>query len=286
MAFLQNTIAIVYDFDGTLSPQPMQEYTILPELDISGEAFWRACEREAKIHKADKMLTYMRRLVKEIEYKEKNLSRAVLQALGKNISYFKGVKDWFTKVNHYVEVQSNSTINIKHYIVSAGLKEVLNGITIKGEFANIFACEYYFENGVAKFPTVVVNDTSKTQYLFRINKGKEDINQSINEHMPKAYRPIPFSNILYIGDGETDVPCMTLTKENGGFAIAVHKPDDQQTKAICQQLWYDKRIDYYAPADYTSNSRLSQHIELILNSMIANINLARSKYQFKIKEQL
>lgn len=285
--FIQNTIAIVYDFDGTLSPQPMQEYTVFPELGISDKKFWQQCEQEAKTHKADKMLTYMRRLAEEISKHQNKIGQKELQALGKKIKYFVGVETWFDRVNDYVKVQSNNKINIKHYIISAGLKDILNGITIKEAFSNIFACEYYFDvYGKAKFPTIVINDTSKTQYLFRINKGREYINQSINEHMPKDNRPIPFSNILYIGDGETDVPCMALTKENGGFAIAVYKPNDKNTKNTCRTLWRDGRIDYFAPADYQDNSKLSQRTQLILDSIISRINLAKDKHRFIIQERL
>lgn len=285
MSFIQNTIAIVYDFDGTLSPKPMQEYTVLPALGISSQAFWRQCEQEAISYKADKMLTYMRRLVEELGRHNKKIDKDELQAMGKKISYFTGVEQWFNLLNHYVKRQSNDTINIKHYIISAGLKELLNGISIKDEFANIFASEYFFSTyGKAQFPTVVVNDTNKTQYLFRINKGKEEINQSINQHMPKPDRPIPFSNILYIGDGDTDVPCMTLTKEYGGYAMAVYPPNT--SKKSCKSLFQAGRIDYYAAADYSQNSPLMKKTKLILDSMISNIKLAKDKHLFKIKERL
>ncbi len=228
----------------------------------------------------------MRRLVKAIDFKEKDLPKSVLQNLGQNVSYFAGVEQWFSQINDYIKSQSKQQVNIKHYIISAGLKEILNGVTIKNEFANIFACEYYFENGVAKFPTIVVNDTSKTQYLFRINKGKEDVNDSINKHMPKEDRPIPFENILYIGDGETDVPCMTLTRENGGHAIAVYPPKNHKGKETCRQLFQDKRIDYFAPADYTKGEKLYQRVRYILDSMMANILLQKDKHQFQIDERL
>lgn len=283
-SFEQNTIAIIYDFDGTLSPKPMQEYTVLPKLGISGEKFWRRCEKEAKKYRADKMLTYMRRLVEELAKRDKNMGRGELQELGKKILYFDGVKNWFSYINHYVKEKSSGNINIKHYIISAGLKEILNGISIKDKFSNIFACEYYFDDNNKAFPSIVVNDTNKTQFLFRINKGIEDINDSINIHMNKKDRPIPFSNMVYIGDGDTDVPCMALTKENGGFALAVYPPknsSDANQLKTCKRLLKDKRIDYYLPADYTKNSKLTKKIKLILDYIIAGINLARDQYDFK-----
>lgn len=288
MSFQQNTIAIVYDFDGTLSPQPMQNETVFKALGINSQKFWQESNKQAEKYNADKMLTYMRLLVKEFKQNDSiRFDRDKLQELGKNITYFEGVEQWFSIINDYVIQQSNNEIKIKHYIISAGLKELLNGISIKHEFANIFACEYHFDaHDRAGFPTIVVNDTNKTQYLFRINKGKEEVRQSINQHMPSENRAIPFENILYIGDGETDVPCMTLTRENGGHAIAVYPPNNHKGKDICRQLFKDKRIDYFAPADYTKSGKFYQRVQFILDSMIANILLKKDKYQFQIDENL
>jgi len=280
--FKQNTIAIVYDFDGTLSPQPMQEYTVLPEIGVSPQAFWEECQREAKKYNADAMLTYMRLLTEKIEAKQTHLNKKKLRNLAKGIRYFPGVETWFDRINRHVKATSAGKIKIKHYIISAGLKEILEGIKIRQHFERMYASEYYFDHhDAARFPTVVINDTSKTQYIFRINKGIEDINQSINDYMPESDRPIPFENMLYIGDGLTDVPCMTVTKNNGGFAVAVHKPRNPQSLAVCRKLAQADRIDYYAPADYREGKILERRVKLILDVITARIMFHKEQFTFQ-----
>jgi 2-hydroxy-3-keto-5-methylthiopentenyl-1-phosphate phosphatase len=280
--FKQHTIAMVYDFDGTLSPQPMQEYTVLPELGVNPQAFWDECQREAKKYNADAMLTYMRLLTEKIEAKQTHLNKKKLRDLAKGIRYFPGVETWFDRINRHVRETSAGKIKIKHYIISAGLKEILEGIKIRKYFERMYASEYYFDHhDAARFPTVVINDTSKTQYIFRINKGIEDINQSINDYMPECERPIPFENMLYIGDGLTDVPCMTVTKNNGGFALAVYKPRNPQSLAVCRKLARANRIDYFAPADYQAGKTLERRVKLILDVIMARIMFHREQFTFQ-----
>jgi len=279
--FKQNTIALVYDFDGTLSPQPMQEYTVLPELGEDPVAFWNECKEEAEAHNADSMLTYMRLLIEKMDSSQRHLDKKALRELAKDIKYFPGVESWFGRINEHIRKMSDGKIKVEHYIISAGLKEILDGIKISGNFRNMFASEYYFDdNDVAKFPTIVINDTSKVQYLFRINKGIVDINQSINDYMPEDERPIPFSNIIYIGDGLTDVPCMTVTKNNGGYAVAVHKPDSGKSLSVCRKLAQGNRVDYFAPADYTKGKLLEKRIMLLLNLIVSNIRVEEEKFSF------
>ena len=279
--FKQNTIALVYDFDGTLSPQPMQEYTVLPEMGEDPAKFWQECSKEAKKLGADGMLTYMRLLIEKMEFNHTHLDRKALRKLAKDIKYFPGVETWFERINSHVRSISDGSVKVKHYIISAGLKEILDGIKIKKHFEKMFASEYYFDHhDAAKFPTVVINDTSKTQYLFRINKGVEDPNYSINEYMPEENRPVPFSNMIYIGDGLTDVPCMTVTKNNGGFAIAVHKPNSPKSISVCKDLAKGNRIDYFAPANYEKGKKLEKRVKIILDLMISKIMLEKEKFSF------
>ncbi|MES9900958.1 MAG: HAD family hydrolase [Sedimenticola sp.] len=279
--FKQNTIAIVYDFDGTLSPQPMQEYTVLPELGEHPGNFWNECTKEAKKYKADGMLTYMRLLIEKMDANHTHLDKKKLRKLAKDIKYYPGVETWFDRINDHVRYKSNGKIKVKHYIISAGLKEILDGIKIRKHFERMFASEYYFDHhDAAKFPTVVINDTSKTQYLFRINKGVEDINKSINEYMPENERPIPFSNMIYIGDGLTDVPCMTVAKNNGGFAVAVHKPGSQKSVSACRELAKGNRIDYFAPANYEKGKKLEKRVKLMLDVIVAKIMFEKEKFSF------
>ena len=166
-------------------------------------------------------------------------------------------------------------MEVRHYIISSGLKEILDGISIRDKFYNVFGSEYlYDENGYPDFPKVAITDTVKTQYLFRINKGKEKIGESINEHMPENERPIPFKNMIYIGDGLSDVPAMNVTKKNGGYAIAIYKPGNHIAKATCNKLLEADRVNFIAPADYRNESILVNSIKVIVDTIIQQYKMA------------
>lgn len=279
--FSRNVLALVYDFDGTLTPLPMQEYTVLPQLGIAGETFWAEVNREVRQTGGDPILTYMRLLVEKIEANKAHLSREALRSLARGIRYFPGVTGWFDRINAYVRERSEGAVETRHYIISAGLSEILEGISIKHHFERIYASQYHFNHHeVACFPTIVINDTSKTQYLFRINKGREDTHQSINDYMPEEERPIPFSQMLYLGDGLTDVPCMTVAKKYGGFAIAVHDPAREGSLATCRELVRADRIDYFAHADYRPGRELEKRVRTLLDLIIARIRVARTRHEF------
>ncbi|MCZ6894097.1 MAG: HAD family hydrolase [Gammaproteobacteria bacterium] len=277
----RNTLAVVYDFDGTLTPQPMQEYTVLPELGITGKAFWKEVNAEVARTGGDSILTYMRLLVEKIEQNKAHLSRDALRELAAGIKYYPGVESWFDRLNTYVRDKSGGHVQVRHYIISAGLSEILEGVSIKHHFARIYASQYYFDHHeAARFPTIVINDTGKTQYLFRINKGREDAQETINEYMPEGERPIPFQHMLYVGDGLTDVPCMTVVKNYGGFAVAVHKPRNRASITVCKNLVDANRIDFYAPADFRAGHRLEKRVHTILDLIIARISLERERQEF------
>jgi 2-hydroxy-3-keto-5-methylthiopentenyl-1-phosphate phosphatase len=274
--FFQDTIAIVYDFDGTLSPQPMQEYTVLPKIGIEPEAFWAQVHKEATQTDSDPMLVYMRLMMEKLyKHDDVKITREDFAAMASKIQYFPGVESWFPHINQYVKKRSNGEVRVQHYIISAGQKEILEGVSIRKYFKQIYASEYHFNQyGIATFPKLLITDTSKTQFLFRINKGKEAISESINEHMPEGERPIPFSNIIYLGDGMTDVPSMALTKKSGGHAIAVFNPKIAKTKATCVRLLDAGRVDFIAAADYRESSKLAARVQLLLDSVIAGVAYA------------
>ena len=223
--YTKKTIALVYDFDGTLSPKPMQEYSFLPKLGIKAADFWAECTALAKAEQADPLITYMHLMYKKAKEKGLRIDRKDLVAQGRDVELYPGVETWFGEIGKYVAKHASSDgVTVKHYLVSSGLTEIIEGTKIYKNFANVFASEYWFDAYDLPFPKRVITDTGKTQYLFRINKGLENQNDSINAHMPEDARPSPFSNLIYFGDGETDVPSMALLKKNGGHAIAVHEP--------------------------------------------------------------
>ena len=236
--FKHNVIALVYDFDGTLTPQPMQEYTILPEIGIrDGKKFWKQVNEESAQTNGEGIVAYMRLMLEKSKARQFPVTAQKLKKLAERIDYFPGVRTYFKRINDYVKGQFGRNIELRHYVISAGLKEIISGTVIAKYFYKVFASEYYYnEYGAATFPNVIVNDTLKTQFIFRINKGKENLNENINSYMPVHLRPIPFQNILYIGDGLTDVPCMTVIRKNGGYAIAVYKSNNSPGKKTCVEL--------------------------------------------------
>lgn len=270
----------MYDFDGTLSPQPMQEYTVLPKIGVEPAAFWAMVNREARETESDPMLVYMRHIIEALERERVDVKRADFAAMARSIEYFPGVKTWFARMNAYVKRRSRGQVAIAHYLISAGQKEILEGVPIRKHFKRIYASEYHFNHhGVATFPKFLVTDTLKTQFLFRINKGRENVTESINEHMPEAERPIPFQNMVYVGDGMTDVPSMALTKKSGGHAVAVYDPRGEKGRATCVKLLDAGRVDFIAEADYRKDSKLSRRVELLLDAIIADVAYRREAFR-------
>ncbi|MGJ8671191.1 MAG: hypothetical protein ACSHXK_17030 [Oceanococcus sp.] len=271
---MSQTVAIVYDFDGTLSPLPMQEYTILPELGVQALEFWDGVNVQSRGEEAEPMLVYMRRLLEVAQENGQAIRRESFLGLGSRIELFPGVLEWFDFIDQRVLELSDGKVELVHYIVSAGLQEILDGVPIRDKFRRIYASSYHYDSsGHATFPRVLVTDTSKTQFLFRINKGKEDLRENINTHMPQDERPVPFSQMLYIGDGETDVPSMAVTRQNGGFAIAVHAEGSEKGEATCKSLLEAGRVNFYAPADYRETSRLAALVDTVMRAIISNMNV-------------
>jgi len=281
-SFFQNTIALVYDFDGTLSPQPMQEYTVLPKIGVEPAQFWAMVNREARETESDPMLVYMRHIIEALEREKVDVKREDFAAMASAIEYFPGVATWFARMNAYVKRRSRGQVKLAHYLISAGQKEILDGVSIRKHFKRIYASEYHFNHhGVATFPKLLVTDTLKTQFLFRINKGLELVTESINEHMPEAERPIPFANIIYVGDGMTDVPSMALTKKSGGHTVAVFDARSERQRAICMKLLEAGRADFIAEADYRKASKLSRRVALLLDAIIADVAYRREAFEVR-----
>lgn len=277
--FFQNTIALVYDFDGTLSPQPMQEYTVLPKIGVEPAQFWAIVNREARETESDPMLVYMRHIIEALELGRIDVKRADFARMARAIEYFPGVASWFTRMNTYVRRKSGGQVRLHHYLISAGQREILEGASIRRHFKRIYASEYHFNHhGVATFPKLLVTDTMKTQFLFRINKGREAVTESINEHMPEGMRPIPFQNMIYVGDGMTDVPSMALTKKSGGHTVAVYDPRGEKGRATCVKLLDAGRADFIAEADYRAASKLTRRVRLLLDAIIADIAYRREAF--------
>ena len=259
------TIAIMYDFDKTLCTKDMQEYMFIPNLGISARDFWRESNALAEDQGMYKILAYMYLMLQKAKEKKMPISRENFVTMGSEIEFYPGVESWFDRVNACAK---EAGVNVEHYIISSGLREIIDGSKIKKKFTRIFACEFlYDENKVAVWPKIAVNYTAKTQFLFRINKGVLDVSNDndLNKYTPDDERSIPFRNMIYIGDGLTDVPCMKLVKSNGGQSIAVFKKGE---KAKVKELLRDRRVDFIVPADYSEGGELDILVKEIVSKMV------------------
>ena len=275
----QPIIALMYDFDKTLCTKDMQEYTFIPRVNMSPEAFWGQAVRLSQEEKMDPILAYMMLMIDKARSEHVKIHRESFVEMGEDLELFPGVEDWFERIN---ELGRELGVEIEHYIISSGLKEIIEGSSVYRNFKEVFACEFYYdENDVAVWPKNVVNYTTKTQFLFRINKGILDLSENtvIKRYTPKDERRIPFENMIYIGDGMTDVPCMKLVKVHGGYSIAVHKPDERQK---VESLIRDGRVDIITEADYSPGSDIEKTVMEMIRGMAIRDSLRRqSLKQFK-----
>ena len=257
-------VAIIYDFDNTLSTKDMQEFTFIPSLGITADEFWAQCDKTSHEYSMDHILAYMYLMAKMSKQSGVPLSADKLREMGKGVEFFDGVKEWFARINNF---GASLGLEVRHYIISCGLKAMIEGCDIAHEFYNIFACDYvYDQNGEPVWPSVAINYTSKTQFLYRINKGVEDVGEHkrLNMYMPKNQRVVPFCNMIYVGDGLTDVPSMKLARQRGGYAIGVYRNPEDASYLVDKE-----RVDFYVKSDYTENSQMDEAMKAILQKICA-----------------
>lgn len=270
-------MAICYDFDGTLAPGYMQEYDFIPAIGVAPKDFWAESQSIAERNDADTILAYMHLMLKKARGAEVKVTRESFRAFGSTVKFFPGVEDWFGRINAY---GLSKGVKIEHFIISSGLREMIEGTRIAREFARIYASGFlYDENDVAVWPALAINYTTKTQFLFRINKGSLEVfdNTRINKYVAKSERPMPFANIVYIGDGETDIPCFRLVKEEGGHAIAVYRPRKPESKALTERLLEEGRANLIAPADYSEDSTIDSSVKAIIDRVEATARIGGSR---------
>jgi len=268
------SVAIAYDFDGTLSPGNMQEHGFIPNIGISKRTFWDEADRLAKENNADSVLTYMNLMLKKASEKGISTTRQEIVSYGMSVKLFPGVKEWFARINDFGK---SLNLNIEHYIISSGLHEIIDGTPIAKEFKKIYASSFkYDENDAAEWPALAINFTTKTQYLFRINKGALDVfdTKKINQYVPMEERPIPFQRIIFLGDGDTDIPCFSLVKSMGGHSIAIYKPKTHGARERAQKLVKDRRVNFIAPANYSKASTVDRIISTILRKIAEDNKLS------------
>lgn len=263
-------VAILYDFDSTLAKSDMQNFGFIPSLGMTPAEFWEETTSFCNKTGIERTLGYLFMMIAKSKEKNIPLTYDYLRSQGAPIEFWPGVIDWFQRINEYGE---SLGLKIEHYLVSSGNKEIVDGCQIAKEFKVIYGCEFYFDKTTkeAIWPKLVINFTQKTQYFYRISKGAFDINDDagVNEKVPS--RRIKHSNMIYIGDGMTDIPAMIVAKESGGKSIAVY-PRGKEDKV--KALFDDGRVNYVCPADYRPGKDLDKIMGLILQGIAIKESLA------------
>lgn len=271
-------VAMMYDFDETLSAGYMQNYALIPLLNCDVDEFWRQTNEFGRLNNMDGTLAYLFKILEIAKEQNINISKEKLMQLGEPIVFYRGVEKWFDLIN---EFGKSLNLQIEHYIISSGMKEIIEGTKIAKYFKQIFACSYcYDKNNHPYWPCQAVNYTNKTQYIFRIRKNElEDLNSSKGVNMfVEEKDKLPYSHMLYFGDGLTDIPCMKLIKSKGGHSFCVFEPNSKKAKQTAQTIFKDKRVDYICPANFEEDSDLCIFVKNILIE-ISNKNISSRKLE-------
>lgn len=277
----ETIVAICYDFDKTLSPKDMQEYVLIPSLGYTPSEFWHFANSYHTDKAMDKICAALFAIYDEAKKKGVKITAETLRSAGEQIELYRGLDSWFKNINIY---GASIGLKVEHYIISAGIKEMIEGTAIAENFKYIYASAYHYdERGEAVWPRQIVNDIMKTQILYRINKGcLPENDERVNSFVPREERRVRFSNLIFIGDSETDIPCMSVTQEKGGFAIGVYNPSDENQGKVLTLL-QEKRIDYFAPADYSKGGELYKIVQKCLARVHAEAELEKITNKQKLR---
>ena len=257
-------VAFLYDFDKTLCTTDMEDYAFIPSLGMTPREFWSVANGFGHANRMDGILAYMYTMIQESEKRRLPFTRESLREMGRDIVLFPGVQEWFGRINAFGDSQG---VQVEHYIISSGLREIIEGSSISGEFKEIYASEFYYdEAGKPVWPKLTVNFTAKTQFVYRINKGVLDVSddKTLHDSMPDDSKRVPFTNMVYMGDGLSDVPCMKMMRAYGGQAIAVYQ---ESNRMGVEDLLAKGRVDFIFPADYSEGTALDQTVKNIIRKM-------------------
>ena len=273
---MKTIVALLYDFDKTLCTQDMQNYTFIPSLGMEPGSFWQEANVFGQREEMDGILAYMYMMLEKSRALNVSLTRDFLRRCGRNIDFFPGVTDWFERVNAHGRTLG---VQVEHYVISSGLREIIEGSAIADAFTKIYASEFYYNAaGAPVWPRLAVNFTAQTQFVYRINKGVLDVadDQKLNDSMPDDDKRVPFTNMIYIGDGLSDVPCMKMMRAYGGQAIAVYQ---EANRAGVEKLLRQKRVDFIYPADYRAGGGLERTVKDVIQKMAVSHRLSEENWR-------
>lgn len=270
-------VAICYDFDSTLARSDMQNFGFIPSLGLSPEQFWKLTAEWSEKTGVERTLSYMYMMKELAKEKGIKMTREWLHQTGKNIEFFPGVEEWFSRINAFGK---ENGVKVEHYLISSGNKEIVEGCSIAKEFRMLYACEYLFDPVTKEpiWPKLAINFTQKTQYFYRISKGVYDANDDVGVNSKTPHHRIPYSNIVYIGDGMTDIPAMIIAKNNGGKSIAVFTKGNESKVS---SLYVDGRVNFVCPADYREGKELDKVMQLIIQGVAINERLGKQGKKLK-----
>lgn len=273
-------IALMYDFDKTLCEKDMQEYSFIPSIGMSPEEFWGEANKISVKNSMDRILAYMYLMIKLAKKKDIPITKEAFKELGKDVVLLRGVKTWFKRIS---EIAKSEGVIVEHYIISSGLSEIIEGTPIAKYFKRIYACEFHYnERGNADWAQQAINFTTKTQFIFRISKGVLDTvdDYTLNSYVSENDRRIPYRNMIYIGDGLTDVPCMTVVRDRGGESIAIyHKGEEDKAYKLIQE----NRVGYIAYADYSKDCELENIVKQLIKKM-AIVDYLERRHEQELQE--
>ena len=270
-------IAIMYDFDKTLAITDMQNFSFIPSLGYTPEEFWKETTKFCEKMDIDRVLGYMYMMLSLAKKQGIKITRKYLNEQGKSIKYFRGVENWFERIKEYGREKG---LIIEHYLITSGNKEIVEGTSIFKEFKQVFGCEYIYDDETleATWPKTMINYTQKTQYIFRISKGLIESNDDSKINEKTLVRRVPYENMIYLGDGLTDVPSMIVVKENNGTSIAVYKKGERDKVS---RLFEDGRVNYICKADFSENGELDKVVKLIIDGIQIKESLERRSLEMK-----
>lgn len=269
-------VALIYDFDKTLTDEDMQNYSFIPALGMTPTEFWQETGQFSDKTGVERILSYMYMMIYKAREKGIALTREYLQAMGKDLRYFKGVLTWFSRINKYALARN---IKVEHYLISSGTKEIIDGSVIANEFSRIFGCEFYFDpaTNLPVWPKLAINYTAKTQFYFRITKGILDTTEDNALNRKQQSHRIAQRNVIYLGDGMTDIPIMLLVKQNGGHSIAVYQEGEFEKVKYLQD---EGRVNFLCPADYREGKKIDSVIKLLIDQINLSMQIDSKKSDF------